>query len=211
MSKFREYEKKFMGLSLRERVLVALVGLSLIIAPCYFSVLDRNLIENEKLSFEIKNLEDDYKNKQDELLAWQSKVTQDPNEIMRRDIEKIEKDIALLDAVLNSETANLLDASEMTKVLTNILRTEKNIQILSVKSVQPEVLIKKDEAQLYKHGISMVVRGRYLDIMNYLSSLEALDKNFYWDSLELNVDKYPYSIVTIEIYTLSVNKDFIRG
>ena len=53
MSKFREYEKKFMGLSLRERVLVALVGLSLIIAPCYFSVLDRNLIENEKLSFEI--------------------------------------------------------------------------------------------------------------------------------------------------------------
>ncbi|MEE1285779.1 MAG: hypothetical protein UHD07_02765 [Ruminobacter sp.] len=211
MSKFREYEKKFMGLSLRERVLVALVGLSLIIAPCYFSVLDRNLIENEKLSFEIKNLEDDYKNKQDELLAWQSKVTQDPNEIMRRDIEKIEKDIALLDAVLNSETANLLDASEMTKVLTNILRTEKNIQILSVKSVQPEVLIKKDEAQLYKHGISMVVRGRYLDIMNYLSSLETLDKNFYWDSLELNVDKYPYSIVTIEIYTLSVNKDFIRG
>ena len=200
-----------MGLSLRERVLVALVGLSLIIAPCYFSVLDRNLIENEKLSFEIKNLEDDYKNKQDELLAWQSKVTQDPNEIMRRDIEKIEKDIALLDAVLNSETANLLDASEMTKVLTNILRTEKNIQILSVKSVQPEVLIKKDEAQLYKHGISMVVRGRYLDIMNYLSSLETLDKNFYWDSLELNVDKYPYSIVTIEIYTLSVNKDFIRG
>ena len=130
---------------------------------------------------------------------------------MRRDIEKIEKDIALLDAVLNSETANLLDASEMTKVLTNILRTEKNIQILSVKSVQPEVLIKKDEAQLYKHGISMVVRGRYLDIMNYLSSLETLDKNFYWDSLELNVDKYPYSIVTIEIYTLSVNKDFIRG
>lgn len=211
MSKFREYEKKIMGLSLRERVLVALVGLSLIIAPCYFSVLDRNLIENEKLSFEIKNLEDDYKNKQDELLAWQSKVTQDPNEIMRRDIEKIEKDIALLDAVLNSETANLLDASEMTKVLTNILRTEKNIQILSVKSVQPEVLIKKDEAQLYKHGISMVVRGRYLDIMNYLSSLETLDKNFYWDSLELNVDKYPYSIVTIEIYTLSVNKDFIRG
>lgn len=211
MSKFREYEKKFMGLSLRERVLVALVGLSLIIAPCYFSVLDRNLIENEKLSFEIKSLEDDYKNKQDELLAWQSKVTQDPNEIMRRDIEKIEKDIALLDAVLNSETANLLDASEMTKVLTNILRTEKNIQILSVKSVQPEVLIKKDEAQLYKHGISMVVRGRYLDIMNYLSSLETLDKNFYWDSLELNVDKYPYSIVTIEIYTLSVNKDFIRG
>lgn len=211
MSKFREYEKKFMGLSLRERVLVALVGLSLIIAPCYFSVLDRNLIENEKLSFEIKNLEDDYKNKQDELLAWQLKVTQDPNEIMRRDIEKIEKDIALLDAVLNSETANLLDASEMTKVLTNILRTEKNIQILSVKSVQPEVLIKKDEAQLYKHGISMVVRGRYLDIMNYLSSLETLDKNFYWDSLELNVDKYPYSIVTIEIYTLSVNKDFIRG
>lgn len=211
MSKFREYEKKFMGLSLRERVLVALVGLSLIIAPCYFSVLDRNLIENEKLSFEIKNLEDDYKNKQDELLAWQSKVTQDPNEIMRRDIEKIEKDIALLDAVLNSETANLLDASEMTKVLTSILRTEKNIQILSVKSVQPEVLIKKDEAQLYKHGISMVVRGRYLDIMNYLSSLETLDKNFYWDSLELNVDKYPYSIVTIEIYTLSVNKDFIRG
>lgn len=204
-------KKKFMGLSLRERVLVALVGLSLIIAPCYFSVLDRNLIENEKLSFEIKNLEDDYKNKQDELLAWQSKVTQDPNEIMRRDIEKIEKDIALLDAVLNSETANLLDASEMTKVLTNILRTEKNIQILSVKSVQPEVLIKKDEAQLYKHGISMVVRGRYLDIMNYLSSLETLDKNFYWDSLELNVDKYPYSIVTIEIYTLSVNKDFIRG
>lgn len=211
MSKFREYEKKLMGLSLRERVLVFLVGLSLIVAPCYFSVLDRNFIKSDRLSYEIKNLEDEYRNKQDELLAWQSKVTEDPNEAMRRDIEKIEKDIMLLDAVLNSETANLLEASEMTKVLTNILRTEKNIQILSVKSVKPEVLIKKDDAQLYKHGISMVIRGRYLDIMNYLSSLETLDKNFYWDSLELNVDKYPYSIVTIEIYTLSVNKDFIRG
>jgi MSHA biogenesis protein MshJ len=211
MSKFREYEKKLMGLSLRERALVFLVGLSLIVAPCYFSVLDRNFIKSDRLLYEIKNLEDEYRNKQDELLAWQSKVTEDPNEAMRRDIEKIEKDIMLLDAVLNSETANLLEASEMTKVLTNILRTEKNIQILSVKSVKPEVLIKKDDAQLYKHGISMVIRGRYLDIMNYLSSLETLDKNFYWDSLELNVDKYPYSIVTIEIYTLSVNKDFIRG
>jgi MSHA biogenesis protein MshJ len=211
MSKFREYEKKLMGLSLRERALVFLVGLSLIVAPCYFSVLDSNFIKSDRLSYEIKNLEDEYRNKQDELLAWQSKVTEDPNEAMRRDIEKIEKDIMLLDAVLNSETANLLEASEMTKVLTNILRTEKNIQILSVKSVKPEVLIKKDDAQLYKHGISMVIRGRYLDIMNYLSSLETLDKNFYWDSLELNVDKYPYSIVTIEIYTLSVNKDFIRG
>ena len=211
MSKFREYEKKLMGLSLRERALVFLVGLSLIVAPCYFSVLDRNFIKSDRLSYEIKNLEDEFRNKQDELLAWQSKVTEDPNEAMRRDIEKIEKDIMLLDAVLNSETANLLEASEMTKVLTNILRTEKNIQILSVKSVKPEVLIKKDDAQLYKHGISMVIRGRYLDIMNYLSSLETLDKNFYWDSLELNVDKYPYSIVTIEIYTLSVNKDFIRG
>jgi MSHA biogenesis protein MshJ len=211
MSKFREYEKKLMGLSLRERALVFLEGLSLIVAPCYFSVLDRNFIKSDRLLYEIKNLEDEYRNKQDELLAWQSKVTEDPNEAMRRDIEKIEKDIMLLDAVLNSETANLLEASEMTKVLTNILRTEKNIQILSVKSVKPEVLIKKDDAQLYKHGISMVIRGRYLDIMNYLSSLETLDKNFYWDSLELNVDKYPYSIVTIEIYTLSVNKDFIRG
>jgi len=211
MSKFREYEKKLMGLSLRERALVFLVGLSLIVAPCYFSVLDRNFIKSDRLSYEIKNLEDEFRNKQDELLAWQSKVTEDPNEAMRRDIEKIEKDIMLLDAVLNSETANLLEASEMTKVLTNILRTEKNIQILSVKSVKPEVLIKKDDAQLYKHGISMVIRGRYLDIMNYLSSLETLDKNFYWDSLELNVDKYPYSIVTIKIYTLSVNKDFIRG
>lgn len=211
MESFKEYSKKVSALSIRERVLICAVGVVLFASPAYFLFYDKNNIEIKKINSSISSMKEDLSAKQDELVAWQSRVTQNPNDVMRNEISSLERDIATLDAILTDETANLIDASEMSVVLSKLLSVNKDLSIISVESIKPIVIIKREDAQLYQHGIQITLKGKYLDILNHFKQLEGISRNFYWKTMDYKVVDYPFAEVTIELYTLSINKDFIRG
>lgn len=48
----------------------------------------------------------------------------------------------------------------------------------------------------------LVLKGDYFSILNYLTRLERLDWQLYWDKLEYKVEQYPEGIATIWFYTL---------
>ncbi len=146
-----------------------------------------------------------------ETTAWQIRLTQNPNDVLKEQIAKYEERIASLDSKIGQATVNLIDAKEMVTVLSSVLNTSSAIKVLSMESMQPVQLIKKGNASLYQHGIKIKLRGRYLDILNHLQNLENMNYKFYWHSLNYSVDEYPYANVEIELYTLSISKDFIRG
>ncbi|MFT7683408.1 MAG: MSHA biogenesis protein MshJ [Moritella dasanensis] len=67
------------------------------------------------------------------------------------------------------------------------------------------------EALLYRHGLRITMAGAFFDIQAYLDSIEQLPKKFYWEVFDYNMQEYPTAEVVMEIYTLSINKEFIRG
>ena len=63
---------------------------------------------------------------------------------------------------------------------------------------------------LYRHGVELTVRGNYLDMVNYLDALEALPTQLFWGRAALEVEEYPNARLTLTVYTLSLDKKWMK-
>ncbi|WP_019605400.1 hypothetical protein [Teredinibacter turnerae] len=61
-------------------------------------------------------------------------------------------------------------------------------------------------AGVYRHSVRLRLHGTYFSVVDFLTRLEKLEWNFYWEFIEYKVDAYPRGDVTLEVYTLSTEK-----
>jgi MSHA biogenesis protein MshJ len=66
------------------------------------------------------------------------------------------------------------------------------------------------QKQIYKHGVRITVRGSYLDLLSYAAALEKLPEQMFWGEAKLSVEKYPDSLFTLTLYTLSLDKTWLK-
>jgi MSHA biogenesis protein MshJ len=65
------------------------------------------------------------------------------------------------------------------------------------------------QKQIFRHGVSIKVRGGYLDLMRYVTALEKMPAQMFWGDVSLSVEKYPDAVFTLTVYTLSMNKTWL--
>lgn len=63
---------------------------------------------------------------------------------------------------------------------------------------------------LYRHGVELAVRGNYLDMVSYMDALEAMPAQLIWSKASLSVEEYPNARLTLRVYTLSLDKKWIK-
>lgn len=63
---------------------------------------------------------------------------------------------------------------------------------------------------LYRHGVEITVRGNYLDMIDYMNSLEMLPTQLFWGGAHLEVEEYPTSRLTLTLYTLSLDSKWLK-
>jgi MSHA biogenesis protein MshJ len=68
----------------------------------------------------------------------------------------------------------------------------------------------ESDGPIFRHGVQVVVEGSYLDLLDYMSALEALPWQLYWGDLQLDVQKYPKAWLSFELYTLSLDRQWIN-
>ena len=88
-----------------------------------------------------------------------------------------------------------------------------SVKTLPVKSVQGLSMPQKPAAAgavaankagpLYKHGIELTVRGRYLDLMAYLEKLEEAHPTLLWSDAVLTAETYPLNTLRVVVFLLS--------
>lgn len=210
MGKYRDYEKKIAAMSMRERVMVMLVGVFAIAFPLYFYVIDSNASDNKKISARMASLKTDLEEKVSELETWKARITKDPNLELREEKKSIDKEIEEINVRLDKGTKSLVDASLMPDILKKMLSTS-DIELLSLENLPPKTLMNSGDSTLYQHTVRITFKGRYLDIMKHLEKMEKSEYNFYWYMINYHVVQYPVSEVTVEVYTLSINKDFLHA
>ena len=98
----------------------------------------------------------------------------------------------------------------MPDILKKMLSTS-DIELLSLENLPPKTLMNSGDSTLYQHTVRITFKGRYLDIMKHLEKMEKSEYNFYWYMINYHVVQYPVSEVTVEVYTLSINKDFLHA
>lgn len=141
----------------------------------------------------------------------QSSLNNDPTRIALLQIARAQRDIDSLDRQLQSATVGLLPPDRMAAVLQDLLRPRQQLRLVSLRTEVATRLLQgsADQGGPFVHPVELVLRGRYLDILNYLQALEALHWRLYWKTLELDSSAYPTDRVRIEIGTISLDRAWL--
>lgn len=63
---------------------------------------------------------------------------------------------------------------------------------------------------LYRHGVELVLEGSYADLLGYLKAMEALPQRVLWGSASLKVGQHPRTTLTLRVYTLSRDPNWLE-
>lgn len=218
------------ALTLRERVLVFACAAAVIVFAAWFAVLGPLAARHAALGAQIGQLQNNLAGVDDEirqkLEAWQA----DPDADTRARMAAVKADTARLTDSLRAMQKGLVPPERMAIVLDTILRANGRLQLASMKTLPvaplaglaaaanpgpPAAERKAPDAAspagpLYRHGVEVAVRGNYLDLVNYMTALEAMPTQLFWGKAQLDVEQYPTSRLTLTLYTLSLDSKWIK-
>lgn len=214
----RDLIDRFDQLSLRERVIVLVAALLLIILiwdSTFMTPLDRqrkaNLQQIEALRAEIGGLDQSV-----EALVAQGAA--DPRKSSAGTAGALRAEIQDIDRRLAGVTSGLIAPKEMAQVLEQVLARAGRLTLHSLRTLPPQGVIApgaepttsgKPAAQIYKHGVELELSGGYLDTLYFLQALEALPWRFFWDRIEFAVEQHPRGRVKLRLYTLGLEEGWI--
>ncbi len=210
--RWQHLSTRVLTMSPRERWLVLLAGVALILMPAYSLVLEPGWQAYQRHRAQEQELASAIAQTQMENQARQQALLEDPNLPLRQQQAQLERQVHQLELQLKDQTLDLIPAARMPGLLEQMLAGSGRLRLVSLTSLPPKPLLPDPEQNiLFQHGIRLRLEGSYFDIFQYLRALEGLPEHFYWRRLNYQVEQYPQASVELELYTLSGSKEFIRG
>ena len=147
---------------------------------------------------------------------------QDPDAETHTKLVGLRTEIAALDERIKARTQGLIDPASMSKMLEDVLKNEPGLKLLSVQSLPASPLLDAEvhdagkPAQpnagvpgIYRHGMTLVFEGSYMDALHYLRTLEALPWHLYWDNVAFKISQYPHAQFSITVHTIGLREGWI--
>ncbi len=213
---------KFNALSIRERSLVAAALLAIVSWLCFLPMESLYLARQQQ---EIRLTELDKQNDLDRQLLsnYQQRLTQDPNLDYHNQLKHLEREKQLLDGRLEKKLVDIVPSHQMPLLLQQLLSRTQGVQLMDMKSIAPTPLIDfnplidvKDNdtkasssLNLFRHGIKLRLTTDYFSFLAFVEAIDALPNKLYWKRLDYQVTEFPHADVELELYTLSISKEFI--
>ncbi len=215
---YSELEKSFNKMTMRERVIMFAALIVCSISITYFWLLDPAFITQAKIE---KQLQKNYQSEQvidNEIAAIKLRLQQDPLEEINNKIAFSQSTLKQLNMQLEDKLVKFIHAQKMPIALTKVLSKSPGVKISRLKSLPVKVFNsantsanKSDQDTFYQHTLEISLQGDYNAIYQYLLNVERLPEKFYWYSVDYQVSNYPLAEVTIQIYTLSDQRDLVSG
>lgn len=209
------------GLSLRERaivfaacafVMIALVG-ELLLAP---------LLEKQKnLSAGVVQQQERMKEQQARLQAILQARSDNEHSPLRMRLEQLKQQWQDQAVYLDERREHLVEPGKVVDVLARVLRENDPVQLVQLKTLPVSTLIDKPrvdggqpvaataQQQIFRHGVQMTVRGSYLDLLRYTAALEQLPVGLFFGEASLTVERYPEAVLTLTVFTLSLDSAWL--
>ena len=219
-SEFRRLDEKFQALTTRERAVVG-IGAVAVLVLVFDSVLiqpaEAEIKRAEQLSKSLRQEIDSLEEKRETLdvvelspeeIAWRQRRQE-----LEGALESVNRDIA-------SEVSELVPPEDVVSVLEEMLRSSDGLELVRVASETPHRVGSDslDEAEssvldattsLYRHGMHVEIVGDFASTVEYLERVERARWHLLWDRLEYEVIAYPHARITIDLHTLSEVEEWI--
>ena len=218
-TKWKEYSDKFLAITPREQYLILGVGLALIFFVLYNLVLDQKLTSIDNLESQIMETEASIGSMTTTIATLNQSLTKDPNESINKQIEQYETKLKQIDSDIHLLASDLINPIQMRFALGELLKADSSVTLMSFEAItaQPLNLVQSESEShlvegalsLYKHGLRLTLSGNYFALRDYLKKIESLSWKFFWHSFDYTLSDYPKGELVIEIYSLSIKKEFI--
>lgn len=165
-------------------------------------------------------------------VSIQNNYRSDPNAFARNRQQELQQETIEIDNELRRLYGQLIQPRQMAQVLSTILQRETTLKLVSLENLPSAIMTSAnsgtmaplvgafvleigpgespaDQINVYRHGLRMVFEGDYLETIRYLRSLENLESSFFWQSLNYEVSQWPVSRITLDIFTLSTQQEWI--
>jgi MSHA biogenesis protein MshJ len=212
-------------LSLRERAMMFAAAGFVLIAALNALLLDPLLSKQKTLSAQMQQQQEKNKELQAEmqiLIQAKQDVEHSP---LRLRMAELKQQLEEQDGYMRSNRDHLVEPGKMAHLLEQVLNKNARLQLVSLKTLPVSLLIEKKAAgdvagqsavsettaqkQIYKHGVQISIRGSYLELLQYMNALEKLPTQMFWAEANLTVEKYPDAVLTLVLYTLSLDKTWL--
>ena len=112
----------------------------------------------------------------------------------------------------------------MVRVLEDMLNRDSHVRLVKLRTLPVSALVEPvggtaggaaatspapAKNLVYKHGIELTVEGGYLDLLEYQSRLEKLPWRMFFARTSVNSVEYPKVLMTITLYTLSLEEAWL--
>lgn len=188
-------------LTLRQRAMLFATLSLAVVAMAYVAVLDPVLVRQKALIEQAKRDHSQLAAVRTQIESMLRKEERDPEQSALRDLEKR---VSEAEQALANKKQGFAASTRLPALLKDLLGKGRPVRLESLK-VLPGTQV-EGGSQLYRHGVEMTIRGRYFDLLQYLTELEALPLSLLWGSGELQVEEYPEVKLTLQIHTLNPHR-----
>lgn len=202
-------------MSLRERAMIFIALAFVLISAINAFLLDPLLAKQTAMSAQVVQQQEKMKELQASMQVLLQAQQNDQHSPLRTRIADLKAELQQHKEYLQTRRDRLLEPSKMAELLQQVLKNNGDLQLVELKTLPLSLLIDKpagktgearSEKQIYKHGVQISVRGGYLDLLHYLSSLEKMPTQMFWGDATLLVEHHPDAVLTLTVYTLSLDK-----
>jgi len=211
-----KYEARIDALSLRERVMVFVAALVVVLFLGNALFIDPAVMRKRVLVDQMTRQSKELQGLQLQIAELEKKrADPDAANVTRRD--NLRNEIAVIDDSLKDMRSSLVPAQNMKALLQDVLARNPRLQLVAMRTLPVAPLVDKSNAAekavtgggVFKHGIQVTVQGSYADLHDYLSRLEKINWRMFWAQASLNTDDYPRLALTVTVYTLSLDKAWL--
>ena len=215
---------RFDALKSRERMMVFAAGVAIIAGLGFVLAIDGALAKHKILAANVEKHRTDLAQMQKQNAELALLITQDPDAQGRKQIDDLRQQLGGYDTELRGVQQGLVPPNRMVKVLEGMLNRDSHVRLVKLRTLPVAALVEPvggtaggAAAQsptpaknlVYKHGIELTVEGGYLDLLEYQSRLEKLHWRMFFARTSVNSVEYPKVLMTITLYTLSLEEAWL--
>ena len=216
---------RYDALQRRERWLIALallggivlIGFSLFIDPA----LRRGQLAERTLA-----------GQQAQLLAMQTQMAtlqapeRHPDVAAQAELGQLKQRLDELSARMRVLESSLVPPERMPGLLEDMIGKRSGLRLLSLKTLPVAPFVEKaqagageaaatgaaeapEKAGLFKHGVEIRLEGSYQELTAYLERLEKSRMKLLWNSVALSAEGHPRLVLTLTVYSLSLDRTWL--
>lgn len=203
-------QERFGSLSKREKLMVFLTLAAIFWAVLTKLFLEPRLQQKKQLNQQLLSMQSQAS--ASELAAFQLEAERkkDPNLENRQQLNTLKGQLRKLKLQINRGEKKFVSPETMTTLLRDMLNKHHRLKLVNLETLPTKPLTETEQNHsIFRHGLAVTFTGKYFDVYHYLEALESLPWQFYWDNIDYQVKEYPVAEVTLHIYTLSFQEDWL--